>query len=240
MEVTATPYSTKEIITNLNIGESTLRKWCLALEEQNYSFIRTDQNKRLFTSKDLLVLAQFKMLVQEKNMSIHNTAAIITSKYVKDPFSNGTEEEQLPALVFSNETLEEQKKEVMQLVRTGMEQLNEAYEAGIVELTKMYKTEIEQLKEENRGEVEQLKEMNRQLLTRLEEQHEYIENRFNATDQRLQEREKQIEGDGHNRDQLLMQAIRESQETKKLLLAMKEEQQQKKTSGKGLFRWFAK
>lgn len=39
-------YTPKEIILTLDIGDSTLRKWCLALEKKGYLFIRNDQNKR--------------------------------------------------------------------------------------------------------------------------------------------------------------------------------------------------
>lgn len=184
MQRTETPYSTKEVVANLSIGDSTLRKWCLALEEQNYNFIRTDQNKRLFTDKDLLVLTQFRVLVQDKNMSINNAAAVVAAKYVKEPFSNETEVEQLPSPPFVNETLQELKTEM-----------------------------------------EQIKEMNRLLLSRLDEQHKYIEKRLDE------------------RDQLLMQSIRTSQETKKLLLeaqAKQEEEQQQKKPRRGLFKWFSK
>lgn len=109
------PYSAKEVINKIDIGDSTLRKWCLALEKQDYHFIRTDQNKRLFTEKDVFVLSQFKVLVQDKNMSINNAAAVVASKYVKEVFSNETEVEQVLKSPFSNETLEELRTEIEQL-----------------------------------------------------------------------------------------------------------------------------
>jgi DNA-binding transcriptional MerR regulator len=118
MSRTDIPYSAKEVVDKINIGDSTLRKWCLALEKQNYNFIRTDQNKRLFTEKDVFVLSQMKVLVQDKNMSINNAAAVIASKYLKEVFSNETEIEQVsqsPQTLFSNETLEELKTEIEQL-----------------------------------------------------------------------------------------------------------------------------
>ncbi|MFJ5624770.1 MerR family transcriptional regulator [Peribacillus loiseleuriae] len=89
------PFSSKEVVEKLSIGDSTLRKWALALEEQNYNFVRTTQNKRLFSDKDIFVLSQFKILVQDKNLSITNAAAIIAAKYSDDIlFENGTEKEQ--------------------------------------------------------------------------------------------------------------------------------------------------
>jgi DNA-binding transcriptional MerR regulator len=119
MKGTETPYSSKEIVARLEIGDSTLRKWCLALEEQNYNFIRTDQNKRMFTEKDSYVLNQFKHLVKDKNMSINNAAAIVAAKYVNEVFSSETEIEQIlqevPVPVFPHETLQELKAEIEQV-----------------------------------------------------------------------------------------------------------------------------
>jgi DNA-binding transcriptional MerR regulator len=184
MSGTETPYTSKEIIARLSIGDSTLRKWCLALEEQNYNFIRTEQNKRMFTEKDSYVLTQFKHLVKDKNMSISNAAAIVASKYENEVFSGETEIEQVNddpfALAFPNETLGELK-----------------------------------------SEIEQLKDMNRMLLSRLDEQQKYIESRL----------------DQH--DSILMNSLRESQQTKQLLLEAKEREQEKKPR-KGIFRFFTK
>lgn len=160
MNRTETPYSSKEVTARLDIGESTLRKWCLALEEQNYNFLRTAQNKRMFSEKDLFVLGQFKILVQEKNLSMQNAAEIVASRYSEDLFPNQTEIERRD----SDGTLGEIKKEI-----------------------------------------QELKDLNRELLQRLSEQQKYIEKRL------------------EERDRLLMQAIRESQETKKLIAAAREE-----------------
>lgn len=182
MKQVDSPMSAREVIKRIEIGDSTLRKWCLALEEQNYNFVRTAQNKRMFSEKDLFVLSQFKLLVQTKNLSISNAAEIIASKYSGDIlFPNETEGEQAAALVenspFLLETLEELKTEM-----------------------------------------EQLKDMNRLLLAKLDEQQKYIDERLSK------------------RDQMLMESLKASQETKMLLLAAKEEQKKKK----GLFSFFSK
>lgn len=180
MDGTETPYSSKEVVDRIKIGDSTLRKWCLALEEQEYNFIRTDQNKRLFSEKDIFVLSQFKVLVQDKHLSINNAAAVIAAKYLKEVFSNETEIEQVLPLSFPDETLKELKTEI-----------------------------------------EQLKDLNRILLTRLDEQQKYMEERMDF------------------RDKLLMESIRESQETKRLITETVQQQEQKK-SRKGLLKWLTK
>lgn len=176
------PLTSKEITEQIEIADSTLRKWCLALEEQNYNFVRTNQNKRMFSEKDLFVLSQFKILVQTKNLSINNAAEIIASKYSGDVLlPDETEVEQQPPSLENNpfvlETLQELKTEM-----------------------------------------EQLKDLNRLLLTKLDEQQKYIDQRLNA------------------RDELLMESLKQSQETKKLLLAAQEEQKKKKS----IFSFFSK
>ncbi|MCE0553209.1 hypothetical protein LQK80_01020 [Bacillus thuringiensis] len=59
-------YWSKEISELLQIGDSTLRKWCIALENQKYIFIRGRNNSRAFVDKDIIVLKRMKELVQEK------------------------------------------------------------------------------------------------------------------------------------------------------------------------------
>lgn len=77
-------YTPKELKLLLDIADSSLRKWCLALEEQGYLFDRTDNNKRVFTDKDLIVLKQFRHLVQVDFMSLQNAAVIVAGKYRED------------------------------------------------------------------------------------------------------------------------------------------------------------
>jgi hypothetical protein len=193
MERTEQPYTSKDISLSLDIGDSTLRKWCLALEEHDYKFYRTDQNKRLFTEKDIIVLRHFQQLVKEKNMSMNNASLIVTSRFKKESFSDETEIEHLNSKVNSVPEVRSENHLIQQLV-TKMETMEERQDL--------------------------LVEMNKMLLARLDAQQTYIE-----------EHEK-------NRDTLLMQSLRESQETKKLLLEVKEEQQKKPR--KGLFKWFSK
>lgn len=179
MEGTEKPIPAKDVYISLGIGDSTLRKWCLALESQDYIFSRTDNNKRLFSEKDLVVLRHFRNLVQVQNFSIENAAIIVTSKFKESPSDNTNSENNVPAMRDSNEV-------------------------------------IGKLMEH----IERQEEFNQKLLKRLDEQQKYIEERL------------------EQRDSLLMDSIRSSQETKKLLLEVREEQQKKPR--KGLFRFFSK
>jgi DNA-binding transcriptional MerR regulator len=191
MNNSAVPYATKEVIEILGIGDSTLRKWAIALEEHNYNFIRTSQNKRMFSEKDLVVLKQFQLMVQTKNLSISTAAEVIAAKYSNgsaDSFPIRTEDEQMTYPPLPYETLVEQ-------VNSTKETVNEL------------KTDIEQLKT-----------LNKELLSRLDERDKYINESLNR------------------RDELLIQSVRESKETRKLLLEQNEEEKKKR---KGIFRFFS-
>lgn len=173
-------YSPKDMADILGIGDSTLRKWCIALEENELFFARTENNKRLFTNQDIVILKNFRDLVKVQNMSIENAAMIVASKY-KD----------IKRTAFQTENTED-----------GESSLSDGY-------SKIFE------------EMEQLKELNRQLLLRLDEQQKYIEQRLNRLDEQIE-----------RRDELLMKAIREQQETRKLLVASKEEENKKGFLGK--------
>lgn len=84
-------YTPKELKLLLDIADSSLRKWCLALEEKGYIFARTDNNSRVFTDRDLLVLKQFRHLVQVEFMSLQNAAVIVALQHKE---KEGTTSEQ--------------------------------------------------------------------------------------------------------------------------------------------------
>lgn len=155
MERTDIPYSSKDISLSLDIGDSTLRKWCLALEEHDYNFYRTDQNKRMFTEQDIIVLRHFQQLVKDKNMSMNNAALIVTSRFKKE--------------VFSDETAIEHIESEMNSV-PGMR-----YDDSLIQ---EFVTKMETMEEQQN----QLIEMNKALLTRLDEQQKYIEERLGRRD----------------------------------------------------------
>ncbi|WLR42800.1 hypothetical protein LC087_00710 [Bacillus carboniphilus] len=87
MKMSEKPLSSKEASITLEIGESTLRKWCLAIEEKGYRFSRTEQGKRMFYSSDMELLNTFKKLVKVQNMSYNNAAYMLFSKDEKEILS---------------------------------------------------------------------------------------------------------------------------------------------------------
>ncbi|MEB4857285.1 DUF3967 domain-containing protein [Priestia megaterium] len=65
MEQNERAYWTKEVAERLNIGESTLRKWCLALEENGYQFTKGQRGVRAFLERDIDVLTKMRNVLNE-------------------------------------------------------------------------------------------------------------------------------------------------------------------------------
>jgi DNA-binding transcriptional MerR regulator len=150
-------YVTNELSKILNIGTSTLRKWCLALEKNDYEFMRTDQNKRLYVERDVIALRHFQALVQQSNMSLENASLIVASKFNNVRSSTGT-----PSVLHNAEE-NNRSSERSELV---LEQLVEH-----IQMQQQY--------------IERQEQFNKELLTRLDRQQQYIEERLNERDKAL-------------------------------------------------------
>lgn len=81
MDGTDKPLTGTDVSKLLNVGNSTLRKWCIFIEEQGYSFPRTDNNKRLFFKHDLEVLKRYKKYVQVNNIPTTNAAKLVIEDF---------------------------------------------------------------------------------------------------------------------------------------------------------------
>ncbi|KZZ82527.1 DUF3967 domain-containing protein [Bacillus sp. SJS] len=90
MEQYEKAFTPKEVSLTLDVGDSTLRKWCISLESAGYKFMRSEQNKRLFIEGDLTVLKHLKELVQNHNMQINNASIVIVDRFGKGSFSPRT------------------------------------------------------------------------------------------------------------------------------------------------------
>lgn len=62
----------KEVADILGIGDSTLRKWCLCLEEKGITFSKDDQNNRAFSERDLVLLKKLKEKMRTRRRSLKN------------------------------------------------------------------------------------------------------------------------------------------------------------------------
>jgi hypothetical protein len=172
-------YSTNEIANLLGIGDSTLRKWCLALEKEGYRFIRDDNDNRVFVEHDVIALRQLQEMIKGRKTTIGTAATLIYQRFSRDdrtdrtgivPYENPRSNERY------NSLLEEMKKTQQELLEYRSEQ----------------------------------QAFNKALLEQLKQQQEYIENSIKI------------------RDEQLMNAVREMQETRLQLVASEQEKKKKK------------
>ncbi|MED3982371.1 DUF3967 domain-containing protein [Priestia megaterium] len=186
MNTSEKAYWGKEVAEILQIGESTLRKWCLSLENEGYNFTRGQHKSRAFLDHDILTLRRMKELIQNKDVTLKTASEIVVSTFDKG----------------------ERTRAVLQE--------NELVEASVPAVPSVRQ---EELLMEVLERQERLEEQNRLLISRLGEQQKYI-------DEKLEKRDKQF-----------IEAIRESQETKKLIASALEQQEQREQEeqNKGFF-----
>lgn len=72
-------YSSKDVAKSLNIQESTLRKYCLLLEQEKYHFLKNEQGHRGFVDSDIIVL---RKIIELKNKNSDITLKQATKSVV--------------------------------------------------------------------------------------------------------------------------------------------------------------
>lgn len=159
-------YKSSDMATMLKIQESTLRKYCIMLEEAGYDFHKNEFGHRAFFNKDVMVLKRFIDTKNHPDMTLKQACNAVIL-WVKENDVTGRD-----ITVVSDE-----------------ERYNEGYNALLEEFEK-FKTQQE--------------EFNKELLEKLMDQQGYIQNSL------------------LERDKKLMQAIRETQETKKIIATVQE------------------
>lgn len=74
-------FGTKEVSEMLKVGDSTLRKWCITLEKEGYTFTKGVRNSRALIKKDIVVLEDIKLLLQESGMNLESTVKVTLAKH---------------------------------------------------------------------------------------------------------------------------------------------------------------
>lgn len=77
-------YWSRELADLLQIGNSTLRKWCRLLEAHGYRYIKDEHDRRAFTDHDALALRYFKELTQEKGVSLDIAAKAVVERFSRE------------------------------------------------------------------------------------------------------------------------------------------------------------
>lgn len=95
-------YWTHEVSKLLDIGDSTLRKWCIELEKNGYEFIKGNKGSRAFTDHDVLALKLFKNLTRDKNHTFEQAAITVIERFGERNKNEGT----IPVPVENNRSVE--------------------------------------------------------------------------------------------------------------------------------------
>lgn len=77
-------YWSREVAAHLQIGDSTVRKWCRVLEAQGYRFIKDEQDRRAFTDHDAIAMRFFKELTQEKGVALESAAKAVVARFGRE------------------------------------------------------------------------------------------------------------------------------------------------------------
>ncbi len=77
-------YWSREMSALLQIGDSTLRKWCKVLEAQGYRFLKDEVDRRAFTDHDAIALRSFKELTQERGVALDSAAKAVVERFGRE------------------------------------------------------------------------------------------------------------------------------------------------------------
>ncbi|WP_226701791.1 DUF3967 domain-containing protein [Priestia aryabhattai] len=72
-------YFGSEVAKVIGMSNSTVRKYCITLEEQGYKFHRGINNSRVFYNKDILMLQRIKRIMNSKNMTLKQAVDLAIS-----------------------------------------------------------------------------------------------------------------------------------------------------------------
>lgn len=113
-----------EVAKSLGIARSSLTKYCIALENKDYKFIRGSNNSRAFRSKDLLLLQRMKDLVQDKGMTMETAVNVVLSMLPEEERTGAVLDEN--KVISSDNTSKEQEKNTqISLLIDKLEYINE-------------------------------------------------------------------------------------------------------------------
>jgi len=169
MKGTERPFTSKEVSAILDIGDSTLRKWCIAIEEQEYFFSRTDGNKRLFFKRDLDLLKRYRKYVQVQNISMSNAAKLVVEG-LNEIVGEENEQENTENNVLDNRS----SNEVIERLLNHIEQQEQFNKALLDRLDEQQKYIEERLNKRDETLIQSLREVQetKKLIAAAEEKRE--------------------------------------------------------------------
>ncbi|PEA52727.1 hypothetical protein CON64_22135 [Bacillus pseudomycoides] len=115
----AQTYWGSEVAKNLGIGSSTLRKYCLALEEAGYPFERGNNNSRIFFHKDVATIECLVTAMNKKNVTLEQAINLAMTSVIENEIAivatdSVADTEHTKALIERIERLEQLNLELIQ------------------------------------------------------------------------------------------------------------------------------
>ncbi|MGH1217076.1 DUF3967 domain-containing protein [Bacillus cereus] len=192
-----TLYSPGDVAEQLGIQSSTLRKYADVLEKEGYTFIKNERGHRKYRESDVMVFRKIINLKSDTDMTLENATKQIVSWH--------------------------QGVEVLPLERHEVER----YEEPNFNATPL-QTMIQEQKEVIEKQNYLLQELNKRL-TEQDQRFAQRESELLSAIQSIQDSQKLIAmnssedvAKNQDRDEMLMQTIREVQEVKKMIAAVKD------------------
>lgn len=192
-----TLYSPGDVAEQLGIQSSTLRKYADVLEKEGYTFIKNERGHRKYRESDVMVFRKVINLKSDTDMTLENATKQIVSWH--------------------------QGVEVLPLERHEIERYEEP---------DFNATPLQTMIQEQKGVIEKQNYLLQELNKRLAEQDQRLaqrESELLSAIQSIQDSQKLIAmnssedvAKNQDRDEMLMQTIREVQEVKKMIAASKD------------------
>lgn len=154
MQVKAYWISEVAELTGININ--TIRKYCLLLEQNGYSFIRDDQDRRAFRTQDIIAIQEVTRLRKTEKITLEEAATRVVEMYSK------TENEQpgiMPAITHNPhnadkslletdikaelDTITKRLNEVVHFNESLVQKLEQRDEEHFKRLDELMKTQLE-------------------------------------------------------------------------------------------------
>jgi DNA-binding transcriptional MerR regulator len=117
-------YWSREVAELLGISDSTLRKYCLILEQNGYSFLRDDNNRRAFIERDVIALRKFQEMAKNSDMTLEDAALAVISA-IKEAEIKGLVPSVAPntnAINHYNQLYDEMTGRLQQLIEHNLKQ----------------------------------------------------------------------------------------------------------------------
>lgn len=218
-------YWSDEVSELLGIGSSTLRKWCLALEQQGYNIVRGRNNSRAFVDKDIIVLRRMKDLIQEKSVTLEIAANIVVASIEPNDRTTSVPDEEREHSSLPTVNIEVRMLEQILEFQRGQEEFNRALVQKLEEQNILFREQIieRERKAEERerlflASIQELQETKKLIETTNKEQaNQQIKQMKEELEEQLKEHVEDIKEGQSKRDYLLQEQLQELLETKKAI-----------------------